>query len=53
MNIWERRAIVRKWQERRILRRMREIVEEVCCFIGALAWLSFLGYTFVKAMFER
>lgn len=53
MNIWERRAIARKWQERRIRRRMREIVEEVCCFIGALAWLSFLGNTFVKAVFER
>lgn len=53
MNIWERRAIARKWQERRIRRRMREIVEEVCCFIGALAWLSFLGYTFVMAVFER
>ena len=49
MNIWKRRAIAR----RRIRRRMREIVEEVCFFIGALAWLSFLGYTFAKAVFER
>ena len=52
MNIWERRAIARKWQERRIRRRMHEIVEEVCCFIGALAWLSFLGYAFLKEVFK-
>ena len=23
------------------------------CFLGALGWLSFLGYTFAKAVFER
>ena len=53
MNIWERRAIARKWQERRSRRRIGRVVEEVCCFFGALAWLSFLGYTFAKAVFER
>lgn len=53
MNIWERRAIARVRQERRIRRRMHEIVEEVCYFFGTLAWLSFLGYTFAKAVFER
>lgn len=53
MNIWERRAIARKWQERRIRRRIGRVVEEVCCFFGTLAWLSFLGYTFAKAVFER
>ena len=53
MNIWERRAIARKQQERRIRQLMHEIVEEVCCFLGTLAWLSFLGYTFAKAVFER
>lgn len=52
MNIWERRAIARKWQERRIRRRIGRVVEEVCCFFGTLAWLSFLGYTFAKAVFE-
>ena len=53
MNIWERRAITRKWQERRIRCQIAGVVEQVCCFIGALAWLSFLGYTFAKAVFER
>lgn len=52
MNIWERRAIARKWQERRIRRKLSGIVEEVCCFIGALAWLSFLGYAFAKEVFK-
>ena len=53
MNIWKRRAIAREWQERRIRRRIGRVVEAVSCFIGALAWLSFLGYTFVKAVFEK
>ena len=53
MNIWERRAIARKWQERRIRWLIGRVVEEVCCFFGTLAWLSFLGYTFAKAVFER
>jgi len=25
----------------------------MCCFFGTLAWLSFLGYTIAKAVFER
>lgn len=53
MNIWERRAIARKWQERRIRWLIGRVVEEVCCFFGTLAWLSFIGYTFAKAVFER
>lgn len=52
MNIWERRARIRKWQERRLRRKLSGIVEEVCCFIGALAWLSFLGYAFAKEVFK-
>ena len=53
MNIWEKRAIVRKWQERRIRRQIGRVVEEVCCFFGTLAWLSFLGYLFVGAVAEK
>ena len=30
-----------------------ETIEEALCFLGALEWLSFLGYTFAKAVFER
>lgn len=52
MNIWERRARIRKWQERRLRRKLGGIIEEVCCFIGALAWLSFLGYAFLKEVFK-
>lgn len=29
------------------------LIEEALCFLGALGWLSFLGYTFAKAVFER
>ena len=47
MDIWERRAIVRKWQERRIRRRMREIVEAVAFCIGAVAWITFIAHLLV------
>ena len=53
MNIWERRAITRKWQERRIRRRIAVAVENTFCFIGALAWLSFFGYLFCQAVAEK
>ena len=53
MNIWERRATVRAWQEKKYLRRIGRVVEEVCYFFGTLAWLSFLGYLFVGAVAEK
>lgn len=31
----------------------RLLIEEALCFLGVLGWLSFLGYTFAKAVFER
>ena len=34
-------------------KRVMELIEEALCFLGALGWLSFLGYTFAKAVFER
>lgn len=49
MNIWEKRAIARKWQERRIRRRIAGVVETVACFIGALAWIVFIAHLFVVA----
>lgn len=39
--------------DRRFRRFAREIVMEICGFIGALAWLSFLGYLLCEAVFER
>ena len=49
MNIWERRAIVRKQQERHIRRLMREVVETVAFYIGAVAWIVFIAHLFVVA----
>ena len=49
MNIWERRAIVRKQQERHIRRLMREVVETVAFYIGAVAWIVFIAHQFVVA----
>ena len=49
MNIWERRAIARKRQERRIRQQMREIVETVAFYIGAVAWIVFIAHLFVVA----
>lgn len=49
MNIWERRAIVRKWQERRIRRQIAGVVETVAFYIGAVAWIVFIAHLFVVA----
>ena len=49
MNIWERRAIARKQQERHIRQLMREVVETVAFYIGALAWIVFIAHLFVVA----
>ena len=53
MNIWERRARVRDWQERRIRQRIAGAVENVCCLICSLAWLSFFGYLVCQAVAEK
>ena len=49
MNIWERRAIARKQQERHIRRQIAGVVETVACFIGAVAWIFFIAHLFVVA----
>ena len=49
MNIWERRAIARKRQERHIRQQIAGCVETVACFIGAVAWILFIAHLFVVA----
>ena len=49
MNIWERRAIARGRQERHIRQLVREFVETVAFYIGALAWIVFIAHLFVVA----
>ena len=49
MNIWERRAIARGRHERHIRRLVREVVETVAFYIGAVAWIVFIAHLFVVA----
>ena len=49
MNIWERRAIARKRQERHIRRQIAGVVETVAFYIGAVAWIIFIAHLFVVA----
>ena len=49
MNIWERRAIARKRQERRIRRQIAGGVQSVAFYIGAVAWIIFIAHLFVVA----
>lgn len=49
MNIWERRAIARGRQERRIRQRIAGVVETVAFYIGAVAWIIFVAHLFVVA----
>ena len=47
MNIWERRAIARGRQERRIRQRLARAVETVAFYIGAVAWIIFIAHLLV------
>ena len=49
MNIWERRAIARKQQERHIRQQIAGFVETVAFYIGAFAWIIFIAHLFVVA----
>lgn len=51
MNIWERRAAVRAWQEKKYLRHVRNVFEVAAFAIGSVGWILFLSYTFVVAAF--
>ena len=47
MNIWERRAIARKRQERHIRQQIAVVVETVAFYIGAVAWIIFIAHLLV------
>ncbi len=53
MTLMERKLRKNQRDDRRFRRFAREMVEEALCFLGLLAWMGFLGYTFAKAVFER
>ena len=53
MTLMEKKLRKNQQDDRRFRRFARELIEEALCFFGLLAWLSFLGYTFAKAVFER
>lgn len=38
--------------DRRFLWFAREVIEEALCFFGLLAWMGFLMYLFLEAVFE-
>lgn len=53
MTLTERKLRKNQQDDRRFRRLAQEIVTEVCCFIGVLAWMTFLGYLFVGAIAEK
>ena len=53
MKLMEKKLRKNQRDDRRFLWFAREIVEEVLCLIGLIAWLSFLGYMFVGAIAEK
>ena len=53
MTLMERKLRKNQHDDQRFRRLAREIVTEMCCFIGALAWMTFLGYLLCEAVFER
>lgn len=53
MTLMERKYKKNLRDDAKFRRLARELIEEALCFLGVLGWLSFLGYTFAKAVFER
>lgn len=53
MTLMEKKLRKNQRDDRRFRRFMQEIVTEVGCFIGALAWMTFLGYLLVGAIAEK
>lgn len=49
MNIWERRAAVRAWQEKKYLCHVRNVFEVTAFVIGAAGWIVFIAHLFVVA----
>ena len=53
MTLTERKLRKNQQDDRRFRQFAREIVTEICCFIGSLAWLSFFGYVVCQAVAEK
>lgn len=53
MTLMEKKLRKNQRDDRRFRRFMQETVMEVSCFIGVLAWMTFLGYLFVGAIAEK
>jgi hypothetical protein len=53
MTLTERKLRKNQQDDRRFRRFARELIEEVLCFLGALAWMGFLLYLFFEAVFEK
>lgn len=53
MTLMERKLRKNQHDDAKFRRLAQELIEETLCFLGALAWMGFLGYTFAKAVFER
>ena len=53
MTLMERKYKKNLRDDAKFRRLARELIEETLCFLGALAWMGFLGYTFAKAVSER
>ena len=52
MTLMERKLRKNQHDDRRFCRIARELIEETLCFLGALAWMGFLMYLFLEAVFE-
>ena len=52
MTLMERKLRKNQQDDRRFCRIARELIEEALCFFGLLAWMGFLMYLFLEAVFE-
>lgn len=52
MTLTERKLRKNQQDDRRFCRIARELIEEALCFFGLLAWMGFLMYLFLEAVFE-
>ena len=52
MTLMERKYKQNLRDDAKFRRRAREMIEEALCFFGLLAWMGFLMYLFLAAVFE-
>lgn len=52
MTLTERKLRKNQQDDRRFCRIARELIEEALCYFGLLAWMGFLMYLFLEAVFE-